>query len=315
MMGGAQQGEHPGVRVILLASEVIESSVTAADIEIVIDTLLHKRMGDGKRLQVDRISRAEADQRRGRAGRLRNGKVYRIALKSYYDSAAFMNYPAPEMTRLKIDDLLLQFCPNQEGTLTRHGIKEQFDSLITPPPQHSVDGAVLSLMEAGAVLPCDDGSLRLSCLGQLLREIRLEPRLALCMINGLRFGCLVHAAAIVAVLRSRNALFEIRGKLQWGHESYQAAAQSRLQWSKTSGNSDVFASMRAMFAYRAFIALEAGVMTTSEGGPANALPSQLSTGGDSSEAPRTAANANVTSTDDWCRENYLSKEALEESSM
>jgi HrpA-like RNA helicase len=226
-----------------------------------------------------------------------------------------MNYPAPEMTRLKIDNLFLQFCPNPEGTLTRHSIKEQFDSLITPPPQHSVDGAVLSLMQAGAVLPCDDGSLRLSCLGQLLREVRLEPRLALCMINGLRFGCLVHAAAIVAVLRSRNALFEVRGNLQWGHESYQAAAHSRLQWNKTSGNSDVFAGMLAMFAYRAFIALEIGITTTSEGGPANTLPSQLSTDGDSSEAPRMAASANATRTEDWCRENCLSKEALDESSM
>lgn len=86
---------NDGQRRLYLCTNVAESSVTLNDIAFVIDTGFHKTMiqrGDTSVLQVQKITKANADQRAGRTGRTRDGKVYRM-----YTEDSYVNWMQPYM--------------------------------------------------------------------------------------------------------------------------------------------------------------------------------------------------------------------------
>ncbi|NXV23839.1 DHX34 helicase, partial [Cepphus grylle] len=101
----------PGVRKCILSTNIAETSVTIDGVRFVLDSGKVKEMsydpqGKLQRLQEFWISRASAEQRKGRAGRTGPGVCYRLYAESDYD--AFSPYPVPEIQRVALDALVLQ---------------------------------------------------------------------------------------------------------------------------------------------------------------------------------------------------------------
>eukprot|EP00457_Paulinella_chromatophora_P000055 gb/GEZN01000055.1/.p1 GENE.gb/GEZN01000055.1/~~gb/GEZN01000055.1/.p1 ORF type:complete len:2902 (-),score=336.26 gb/GEZN01000055.1/:27-8732(-) len=242
-------------RVILLASDVIESCVTPADVQIVVDCLLQKRMSGDNHLRTQRVSHAEADQRSGRAGRQDNGVVYRLASKSFFISQKFIHYPRPEIETVGLEDLLLQLCvargtgtDAKEAAFTAERAVLLLSDLMNPPNLSKIKSAIQCLLEVGALRQDQKTkSLTITTLGRLLQALPVDPRCGLLLLNGLRFGCLDDCAALVAVLRIRRSIFHTSGSYRWDEKTYRDAAKARQAWSNTS---DLLAGERALRAYR-----------------------------------------------------------------
>jgi HrpA-like RNA helicase len=100
-----------GVRKCVIATNIAETSVTIDGVRFIIDSGKVKEMSyDGKykmqRLQEFNISRASAEQRKGRAGRTGPGVCFR--LYSEHDYLTFQEYSTPEIRRVPLDSLILQ---------------------------------------------------------------------------------------------------------------------------------------------------------------------------------------------------------------
>ncbi|XP_034294296.1 probable ATP-dependent RNA helicase DHX34 isoform X3 [Pantherophis guttatus] len=101
----------PGVRKCIISTNIAETSVTIDGVRFVVDAGKVKELSyDSKaklhRLQEFWISRASAEQRKGRAGRTGPGVCYRLYAESDYDN--FAPYPLPEIQRVALDALILQ---------------------------------------------------------------------------------------------------------------------------------------------------------------------------------------------------------------
>ncbi len=100
-----------GVRKCIISTNIAETSVTIDGVRFIIDSGKVKEMSyDGKykmqRLQEFNISRASAEQRKGRAGRTGPGVCYRLYNESDY--LTFQEYSTPEIRRVPLDSLMLQ---------------------------------------------------------------------------------------------------------------------------------------------------------------------------------------------------------------
>lgn len=256
-------------RTILLSTDVIESCVTPSRLQVVVDSLLHRRLGGEHEsvLHTLRISRAEARQRGGRAGRGGDGYVYRLAHRSFFESSTFTELAACDGEHSKIQDILLQLLAKASTspqpkitTVEAHRVLSTFFDRVHP---KSVERTFQTLTEVGALKA---GTDQTSFLGSLLQITSLEPRRALLLLNGLRFGVLEHCLAIVAIQRGHNSLFEETYCDQPDEATLRQslrAVDQRLEW---AGSSDVLASLRALYAFfREYCRLLVGA--SADGGP------------------------------------------------
>ncbi|KPP62223.1 putative ATP-dependent RNA helicase DHX34 [Scleropages formosus] len=156
----------PGVRKCIISTNIAETSVTIDGVRFVVDSGKVKEMSfDPKakmqRLQEFWISRASAEQRKGRAGRTGPGVCYRLYAESDYE--AFAPYPVPEIHRVALDSLVLQM--KSMGL----GDPRSF-AFIDPPPAASIQTAVTYLKEQGA-LDCHE---ELTSIGSLLAQLPVD---------------------------------------------------------------------------------------------------------------------------------------------
>jgi ATP-dependent helicase HrpA len=139
------------------------------------------------RLQIERISQASADQRKGRCGRVRDGICIRL-----YDEASFAARPAftdPEIKRTGLAGVILRMKSLGLGDV------EDFPFLDPPPPRSITEGYRV-LEELGAL-----GSLReLTPLGQRLARFPVDPRIGRMILAGAERGCLREVLVIAAAL-------------------------------------------------------------------------------------------------------------------
>ncbi len=101
-----------GVRKIVLATNIAETGITIPDVTCVIDTGKHREMRFDERRQLSRlidtfISRANAKQRRGRAGRVQEGLCFHMFTKYRHDQL-MSDQQTPEMLRLSLQDLAIR---------------------------------------------------------------------------------------------------------------------------------------------------------------------------------------------------------------
>jgi ATP-dependent helicase HrpB len=183
-------------RRIILATNVAESSVTVDGVAVVIDTglarvLRHDPAIGLDRLQLERIDRASADQRTGRAGRQGPGVAYR--LWSAIDDRTLELRMAPEVARLDLAGALLALASWGER-----------DPLAFPwfeaPPRAAVGRARELLERLGALRA--DGSVTET--GRALAQRPLHPRLARLLHEGARLGVPRRAALAAALLSDRD---------------------------------------------------------------------------------------------------------------
>jgi ATP-dependent RNA helicase DHX57 len=162
-----------GYTKIILSTNVAETSITIPDCTIVIDSCREKQSSydpsNRMPLLVDCFaSRANLKQRRGRAGRVQSGTCYKLISKKTYDNLP--EHGEPEILRCALDQTLLSlmFLGLERGTGTF------LRTLLDPPSKSSVDAAVFSLQQIGAVTT-GDFDLSLTPLGLHLAGIPAPP--------------------------------------------------------------------------------------------------------------------------------------------
>jgi ATP-dependent helicase HrpB len=193
----AVQPAHAGRRKIVLATSIAETSLTIEGIRIVVDSGYRRvpayEPATGlTRLETVRVSRAGADQRRGRAGRTEPGICYR--LWSEGQMAALEAFDRPEILESDLAGLVLD--------LAGWGISDpQQLQFLDPPPKPAWAEAVALLEYLGAL----DGDGRITEEGKALSRLPLHPRLAH-MIHRAGVEGDALTAALLAVLVTERGL-------------------------------------------------------------------------------------------------------------
>ena len=184
---------HPGPgRRIVLATNVAETSLTVPRIRYVIDPGLArvKRYSPRQkldRLHIEAISRASADQRKGRCGRVAAGVCYRL-----YSEADYLSRPAftdPEIRRASLAGVILRMLSLGLGRL------EDFPFLEAPDPRAIADGWQ-QLQELGAV----DRERALTATGREMARLPVDVKLARMLVAASGHGCLREVMVIAAFL-------------------------------------------------------------------------------------------------------------------
>lgn len=192
----AIQPDALGRRKIVLSTSIAESSLTIAGITCVVDSGLRRvaRFDPATgmtRLMTTKVSLANADQRRGRAGRLGPGTCYR--LWSANSERALSAQPVPEILEVDLAPLALE--------LAAWGIEDVGGlALLDPPPSGALGQARELLRELGAL----DDANRITAHGKAMAELGLHPRLAHMLITAKARGLGALACDIAAILSEKD---------------------------------------------------------------------------------------------------------------
>ncbi len=184
----------PGRRKVVLATSIAETSLTIDGVRIVVDCGLarvprYEPDVGLTRLETVRVSRAAADQRRGRAGRTEPGVCYRLWDEP--QTASLEAYARPEILSADLSSFVLD--------LAAWGAAPEALSFLDPPPKGALSEARALLSELGAL-----GDGRITEEGHRLRRLPLPPRLARMVVDAASRGAGDLAADIAAVLTERG---------------------------------------------------------------------------------------------------------------
>nr|MBA3282699.1 ATP-dependent helicase HrpB [Acidimicrobiia bacterium] len=184
-----------GRRRVVLATDIAESSLTVAGVRIVVDAGLVRspRFDPGTgltRLTTTDASRAAADQRAGRAGRLGPGVAHRLWAEGAH--ARRRAFPEPEVAVVDLAGAAL------EVAVWGSGVAEL--PFLDPPPARAWDEAVLLLQDLDGL----DADGRPTPTGQAMVHLPLHPRLARMVVDGHRRGLGWPAVLVAAVLDDRD---------------------------------------------------------------------------------------------------------------
>ncbi|KAF2432154.1 P-loop containing nucleoside triphosphate hydrolase protein [Tothia fuscella] len=182
----------PNSRLIVIATNVAETSLTIPRIRYVFDSGRHKeRTWDRAGVQTFKttwISKASADQRMGRAGRTGAGHCYRLYSSAIYESA-MPDFAEPEIMRTPLEGVVLQL-------KTMNLARVDNFPFPTPPDKGNIIQAERLLKNLGAL----DASGKITKLGGELQNYPLNPRFAQMLRLGVMHDCSTYAVAMVAAL-------------------------------------------------------------------------------------------------------------------
>jgi ATP-dependent helicase HrpB len=185
-----------GRRKIVLATSIAETSLTIEGVRVVIDSGLmripvYEPDVGLTRLETVRVSRANADQRRGRAGRTEPGICFRL-----WEEAAnggLQPYAAPEILSADLSGLALD--------CALWGVADPSKlPFLDPPPRAALKEARALLTEIGAI----DGDGRITEEGRAIAGLALPPRLARMVVDSTRAGQGGIASEIAVLLTERG---------------------------------------------------------------------------------------------------------------
>ena len=184
-----------GRRKVVLATSIAETSLTIEGVRVVVDCGLarvprYEPDVGLTRLETVRVSRASADQRRGRAGRTEPGICYRLWDEP--QTAALDPANRPEILAADLSGFVLD--------LAYWGADPASLAFLDPPPAPALAEAKALLGELGAI----DGDGRMTEEGRRLRNLPLPPRLARMVVDGAAAGAAALAAEIAVVLTERG---------------------------------------------------------------------------------------------------------------
>ncbi|KAI4185209.1 MAG: hypothetical protein L6R41_004266 [Letrouitia leprolyta] len=190
----------PGARKVVLATNIAETSLTIDGIVYVIDpgfvkeNVYNARTGM-ESLVVTPCSRASANQRSGRAGRVGPGKCFRLYTKFAFYNELDEN-TTPEIQRTNLNSIVL--------LLKSLGINDliEFD-FMDPPPAETLIRALEQLYALGALN--DRGEL--TKIGRQMAEFPTDPMLAKSILTADKHGCVEEVLSIIAMLGEASALF------------------------------------------------------------------------------------------------------------
>lgn len=185
-----------GVRKVVVATNIAETSITIDGVLYVVDTGLFKESVYNHgidALRVTLISKAQAAQRAGRAGRTAPGKCYRLYMLEDYEK--MNNVSAPAIHRTDFTSTALQ--------LKAMGIQDiRGFGFMDPPKKDRVNHALHRLKNLGAI----DRLSRITVLGSQMAEFPLMPNLSKILLTAASMQCSEEVLSIVSML-SVNHIF------------------------------------------------------------------------------------------------------------
>ncbi|KAK6065980.1 helicase associated domain-containing protein [Seiridium cupressi] len=189
----------PGFRKVVLATNIAETGITIPDVTCVIDTGKHRESRFDEKRQLSRlidtfISRANAKQRRGRAGRVQEGLCFHMFTKHRHDNL-MSDQQTPEMLRLSLQDLAMRVKVCKIG-----GIEETLAEALDPPSAKNIRRAIDALVDVRALTANEE----LTPLGAQLARIPLDVFLGKLILQGTIFKCLDMAITCAAILSSKS---------------------------------------------------------------------------------------------------------------
>ena len=187
-----------GVRKCVLSTNVAETSVTIDGVRFVCDSGRHKEMQHDPRsgagsLQEGWISRASADQRKGRAGRTGPGVCFRLYSEAEY--ARFQKNTPPEISRANLQGLVLQLKGIAGGSCDPRTFP-----WLEPPPRDALESATWSLREHGALTSAET----LTPLGSLLASLPVDVNAGKLLVLASLFGLTGPATSLAAALAVKS---------------------------------------------------------------------------------------------------------------
>ncbi|KAG8184735.1 hypothetical protein JTE90_019337 [Oedothorax gibbosus] len=215
-------------RKIIISTNIAESSITVPDVKYVIDFCLTKNLVTDPAtnytcLQLEWASKANCIQRKGRAGRVDIGKVYRMVPRNFYDQLP--EYGIPEIKRCPLTNTILHI-----KKLNLCDPQEMLAFALDPPDLSDIGSAVLQLKEALALTskvgdPFDGD---LTFIGRVMANLPLDIKLSKLIIFGYTFHCLEECIIIAASLSLQSFfakpfhmdLDAYRSKLSWANGTF-----------------------------------------------------------------------------------------------
>jgi len=186
----------PNKRKIVLATNIAETSLTIQGVQVVIDSgltrmLQYDPMTGMNRLVTGSVSRASAEQRKGRAGRLGPGVCYR--LYSSHDLKSLPAFSQPEILVSELSQFALE--------LAVWGVNDPASlSWLDRPPPAAWESAQALLRDIGAI----DQKGSATQTGREMVRLPLHPRLSRLLIRARELGCLRLGADLAALLTERD---------------------------------------------------------------------------------------------------------------
>lgn len=228
------QRAPPNTRKVVVSTNVAEASVTINGIVYVVDCGFVKlRAYNGTTcldsLVITPTSKASADQRAGRAGRVRSGKTYRLYPEEEFNK--LYQFTVPEMQRSNMAPVVL--------LLKSLGISNilRFSFLSQPPAQLMLQGVEL-LYALGAI---DENASLVDPVGSQMAEFPVDPMLSKMLLTSGDFGCSEEACTLAAMLQVENVFFSTSNKKR-------EAVIAKLRFSVAEGD-----HLTLINVYRAFI--------------------------------------------------------------
>lgn len=193
------QNTPPNARKVVLATNVAETSITIDGIMYVVDPGFVKMKTYNPKTSMEALtitpcSRASANQRAGRAGRVGPGKCFRLYTSWTYENELDES-TVPEIQRTNLNSVVL--------LLKSLGINDlvNFDFLDSPPPD-TLMRALEQLYALGAL----NSKGELTVTGRRMAEFPLDPMLSKTILASEKYNCSEEVASIVSML-SQTALF------------------------------------------------------------------------------------------------------------
>ena len=234
-----QRAIQPGrQRKVVLATSIAETSLTIEGVRVVIDSGLSRRqhhdLASGmNRLVTVRESRASAEQRKGRAGRVAPGICYRLF--SRHTHSAMTAHTTAEILDTDLSSLLLELTAwsvSDPGTLT----------WVDPPPEAALQVAGRLLTELAAL----DSRGRITALGREMARLPLHPRLSRLLLRSVELNCPTIGCDLAALLSERDIVRRMPGG---ANPAYSMDIGWRidllLEW-RLTGRSDTAADIAAL---------------------------------------------------------------------
>ncbi|CAK9026608.1 unnamed protein product [Durusdinium trenchii] len=190
-----------GTRKVVLSTNIAEASVTIDDVVYVIDTGVRKERsydaGTGiSSLDAKMVTKANAIQRRGRAGRCQEGLV--VHLFPSFKFKDFEQFPIPQMLSSSMEEVVLQ------SKVIHGGSNSEISSMLTnsmaAPQPKAVDAAVKLLKDMSCLTRSGD----LTVLGRAVAAIPVQPNVAKFLLIAAAFRCIKPAACVAAFLSIKS---------------------------------------------------------------------------------------------------------------
>jgi ATP-dependent helicase HrpA len=183
-------------RRVILATNVAETSLTVPQVRHVIDSGLarisrYSVRSKVQRLPLEPVSKASANQRRGRCGREAPGIC--IRLYSEEDFLAREEFTPPEILRTHLASVLLQMAASHLGDA------EEFP-FPDPPDTRQINDGVRQLQELGAM----DERRQITPLGRRIAALPCDPKLGRMLLAAARWHCLAETLIVTAFLAAQD---------------------------------------------------------------------------------------------------------------